>query len=364
MIVYLINLLVVIIFSLLAIQYANHNHRNQFNGIKANTAFMWIPIISMSYIASIRYWVGTDYGNYKDLFYLASNSDEWFTGDDVLFNASLKLIDNIFHDDKAMFAIYGSLIVILGVYAIRNASNTFVFSMFLFIAMMFYYNSFNGVRQWFVSMVMFLCYPMFYNKQYKKLIPILIVCYFIHSSVIYYAFVYLIVRRKAWGKVMLSVIAGGVITYLFFAPVIGAFLETSSSENRYASMYGDVLLQGGNGANVLRLLVAVLPVLISFVFYKQLKRTRRDIDILINFSVINMLFMLLATRHWLFARFSIYFDIYNIILIPQFVYIFKEKDRKLAKLIIYALFFVYMYVLLHVDSELLPYKTIYGHYFP
>lgn len=62
MIVYLINLLVVIIFSLLAIQYANHSHRNQFKGIKANTVFMWIPIISMSYIASIRYWVGTDYG--------------------------------------------------------------------------------------------------------------------------------------------------------------------------------------------------------------------------------------------------------------------------------------------------------------
>lgn len=363
MIVYLINLLVVIIFSLLAIQYANHNHRNQFNGIKANTAFMWIPIISMSYIASIRYWVGTDYGNYKDLFYLASHSDKWFTGDDVLFSASLKLIDNIFHDDKAMFAIYGSLIVVLGVYAIRNISNTFVFSMFLFIAMMFYYNSFNGIRQWFVSMVMFLCYPMFYNKQYKKLIPILVVCYFIHSSVIYYALVYLLVRRKAWGKTMLSVIAGGVITYLFFAPVIGAFLE-SNSESRYSSMYGDALLQSGAGANVLRLLVAVLPVLISLIFYKQLKRTREDIDILINFSVFNMLFMLLATRHWLFARFSIYFDVYNIILIPQFVYIFKEKDRKLVKLIIYTLFFVYMYVLLHVDSELLPYKTIYGHYFP
>ena len=138
----------------------------------------------------------------------------------------------------------------------------------------------------------------------------------------------------------------------------------SNSDGRYSTMYGDMLLEAGSGANILRLVVACIPVVISFVFYKQLKRTRKDIDILINFSVINMLLMLLATRHWLFARFSIYFDVYNIILIPQFVYIFKEKDRKLVRLVIYVLFFFYMYVLLHVDSELLPYKTIYGHYFP
>lgn len=345
-------------------KYANFNHRNQFNGIKANTFFMWIPIISMAYIASIRYWVGTDYGNYKDLFLIASSSDNWFTGDDALFNASLKLIDNIFHDDKAMFAIYGSLIVILGVYAIRNVSNTFSFSMFLFVAMMFYYNSFNGIRQWFVSMIMFLCYPLYYKKKYKILIPIIIICYFIHSSVLYYALVYLVVRRKAWGKVMLGVIAGGGIIYLFFAPAIGTLLNMVSSENRYASMYGRILIESGNGANALRLLVAFTPVFVSFIFYNQLKQTRKDIDILINFSVINMLFTLLATRHWLFARFSIYFDIYNIILIPQFVHIFMKKDRKLVKLIIYVLFFCYMYVLLHVDSELLPYRTIYGHYFP
>lgn len=364
MIVYLINLLVVVVFSSLAMRYANSNNRNQFKGVKANIFFMWIPIISMSYIASIRYWVGTDYGNYKDLFYLASNSDKWFTGDDVLFSASLKLIDNIFHDDKAMFAIYGSLIVILGVYAIRNISNTFAFSMFLFVAMMFYYNSFNGIRQWFVSMIMFLCYPLYCNKKYKILIPIIIVCYFMHSSVIYYVLVYFIVKSKAWGKVMASVIAGGIAVYLFFAPAIGAFLSMSNSDGRYSTMYGDMLLEAGSGANILRLVVACIPVVISFVFYKQLKRTRKDIDILINFSVINMLLMLLATRHWLFARFSIYFDVYNIILIPQFVYIFKEKDRKLVRLVIYVLFFFYMYVLLHVDSELLPYKTIYGHYFP
>ena len=213
--VYLINLFICILFSYLAMKYSDRKE-NLAEVRKPNLLLSLIPIVSMSIVASIRDYVGTDYGNYKDIFYIAQNTKEWFFGDDMAFNATLKLIDNIFNDDKAMFAIYGSLIVIFFVLAIRNISSDFTLSMYLYIAGMFFYSSFNGIRQWFVSAIMFCCYPLFIKRKYNILIPIIIICYFFHSSVIYYVLVFVVVKSRPWGKIMTSVIISGGIIYLFF----------------------------------------------------------------------------------------------------------------------------------------------------
>lgn len=162
--IYMMNLILCVILSAFAVRIPSVK-KNFISNYKANYFCCFIMVISMSVIASIRSWVGTDYGNYKDLYYVAQHSDSWWYGDDKAFNATLKYMSTISSDDQIMFAVYGSLIVFLFILAIREISDHFQMSIFLYITGMFFYNSFNGIRQWFVSGIMLLAYPLFLKKE-------------------------------------------------------------------------------------------------------------------------------------------------------------------------------------------------------
>ena len=73
-----------------------------------------------------------------------------------------------------------------------------------------------------------------------------------------------------------------------------------------------------------------------------LKGKERYYNCVVNFSVINLIFILLATKFWIYARFNMYFSVYMIILITWCVkYMFDEKNMKIIYLCCLGLYFVY-----------------------
>lgn len=84
------------------------------------------------------------------------------------------------------------------------------------------------------------------------------------------------------------------------------------------------------------------------------------IDVIVNFCLLGLLFGLLATKDVIFARFNIYFGLYQMILIPYFVRIFDEKSNALIYIAIIVCYFLYSYLLMPVDSSVLPYRTIFS----
>lgn len=51
-----------------------------------------------------------------------------------------------------------------------------------------------------------------------------------------------------------------------------------------------------------------------------------------------------------------YTELYNLLLYPKFLKVFKKEERYLFVFLLCVFFFIYMFLLLPVDSNLLPYR--------
>lgn len=53
--------------------------------------------------------------------------------------------------------------------------------------------------------------------------------------------------------------------------------------------------------------------------------------------------MAIATQNWIFARFTIYFGLYNVILMSWVISLFAKKQQKLVYYLVIGFYFVYFY---------------------
>ena len=63
---------------------------------------------------------------------------------------------------------------------------------------------------------------------------------------------------------------------------------------------------------MLRVLVMSVPVVLSYLGKDYLRGKEKYYNIIVNFSVINLIAILLATKFWIYARFNMYFSVYMI----------------------------------------------------
>ena len=102
----------------------------------------------------------------------------------------------------------------------------------------------------------------------------------------------------------------------------------------------------------------MIPILFCLLFYDNIKKiNNKKIDIIINLSYINMLFMFLALKHAYYARICIYFDVYYLLLIPLIIDIFDKKMNRIMYYFICVSYFSFSTILLiNGEANILPYK--------
>ena len=94
---------------------------------------------------------------------------------------------------------------------------------------------------------------------------------------------------------------------------------------------------------MLRVLVTSVPLLLAFMGRDRLRELFPASDVIVNMAVLGVVFMLVSTQNWIFARFYYYFGLYQLILIPWVVQSFRERDRKLIYFGILIFYFVFFY---------------------
>ena len=98
------------------------------------------------------------------------------------------------------------------------------------------------------------------------------------------------------------------------------------------------------GASIIRVAVDAVPLLIAYLGREKLREIFPSSDYIVNMALIGFMFMIISTQNWIFARFSIYFSLYQLILISWIVKLFSEKNQRLiyyALLICYFLYYFY-----------------------
>jgi transmembrane protein EpsG len=207
----------------------------------------------------------------------------------------------------------------------------------------------NGMRQFIPASILFGLSRLIVEKKWKVFFPITLLLSTIHGSAIILIPSYFIVQTKPWSKATASIIAIFVLCTFFFQKVIpGIFVflqgtQYAGYEQPIISLYG---------SNILRFIIASIPPVLAFMRRREIEKLNDPIlSVCINMSILNAcIFMLSSAGGSIFiGRLNIYFELYNLLLLPVLfskVYkIYEKVPLYIGCIIGYLAYFYYQMVI-------------------
>ncbi len=207
---------------------------------------------------------------------------QWFEGLDVSYIFSF---DYLLGPDKEKG--FGVLLAILRLFTGNGQVFLFVFSLitvsslfygiikrvpdrrvgvFLFIMTGCFLDTMNGLRQEFVAALLFHAVPALIDKRriVRYFVFFLVVSTFHRSSLLFLP-LYFFLRSSPWGKATRNISIILLIIFALFNTGIGMFVASSLEGTDYGEDYGELLRSGNTGTNVLRVAVAAVPLILSYI---------------------------------------------------------------------------------------------------
>lgn len=216
---------------------------------------------------------------------------------------------------------------------------------FMYITSGYFFVTMNGIRQSLAAGILVLATKYLIDRNLKKYLLIVIFASLVHQSALIMILVYFIVRSKPFSKETFIMIFGAVIGVMLFnelIPLLFKLLQGSNYEH-----YEQVFKEGTEqGANIFRVFVVMVPVILSYLKKEDLEKWKNG-RVFINMAIINLIFMIFSLKTWIFARFTIYFNLYNCILLPCII---SKSSNQKEKRILY-LFFILCYLLFFLVEQ-------------
>lgn len=278
------------------------------------------------------------------IFYMHSYSITSFTWggvdwkDDFGFNLMQALLQLISPDPQILIFVTALVTNALIVYVLYSYSRLFEVSIYVFITSGLYTVSMNGIRQFMAAAIIFAATKYLLKGSFWKYALVVLFASTIHQSALIMLPVYFVVRREAWTAataVLVACAVIGVVAYNELSSVLFSAIENTQ--------YGEYKEFSEGGANFIRVLVNVVPLVIAWFGRHQLREWFPNSDSIVNLSLINCIVMLISTQNWIFARFTIYFGLYQLILTTWVILMFRNKDRKLIYFALLFAYFLYYY---------------------
>jgi transmembrane protein EpsG len=97
------------------------------------------------------------------------------------------------------------------------------------------------------------------------------------------------------------------------------------------------------GANVIRVAVGAVPLIFAYLGRNKLREIFPHGDYVVNMSLLNFIVMAVATQNWIFARFTIYFGLYNVILMSWVISLFVKRQQKFIYYAIIGFYLIYFF---------------------
>lgn len=256
----------------------------------------------------------------------------------------LQMILKVYTDNPQVLIFITALITnILIVAVLYKYSRMIELSLYVYIASGMYLVSMNGVRQYLTAAIIFTATKYILDGNWKKYFLIVLFASTFHQSALVLIPIYFVVRRKAWSTITFILLLLAVLIVIGFNQFAEAFFATIGD-----TQYGHYKDFQEGGANILRVAVEATPLILAFTGRHKLRELFPKSDYIVNMALLGLVFMIISTQNWIFARFSIYFGLYQLILISWVIKVFIEKDQKLiyyAVILCYFIYFVYEHVI-------------------
>ena len=301
--------------------------------------FLFFVIATLVLVSAIRSGIG-DTGMYRHLYELVNESyvSDGYEFGFVYFIRFLKL----FSEDSQLLIIVTSVIInILNVVTIYRYSKDSYFELgiFLYITSGYYIVTMNGIRQSLAASILFFATTLIIKKKYKTYFFIVLLMSTIHSSALVMIPLYFIVRRAPWEKVTNMLFGLTLLGLIFYEPMMNIVMKLLGN-TRY-EQYAEF---NEGGANLIRITVFAIPVIFAYLKQNIIKEKWEHGNIFVNMSIICFIVMLFSSYNWIFARFTIYFQLYSFVLMPYIISNCLEyKERRFFYFMLLVLYFIFFY---------------------
>jgi transmembrane protein EpsG len=342
------NLAVVYIFSLFSRYFAKPVSISS-HFVKLHKLMAFFALLSLVVISGLRKDMADTY------YYMYSYAHTDFTWENIMgrkdigFNIFQMYLQKFSHNPQVLVFITALITNVLIVLILYKYSGLFELSLYVFITNGFYLTSMNGIRQFLAAAIAFAATKYIFDGNWKKYIVVILLAAQMHQTALILIPIYFLIRRKAWSWTTFLLLFLAILIVFGFNQFSSALFSVIDD-----TQYGDYKNAGYHGANVIRVVVEAAPILFAFLGRNRLRRIFPDSDYIVNMSVLGLVFMIIATQNWIFARFDIYFGLYSLILVSWIVQVFQAKDQKFIYYSILVCYFIFCYY-----QQVITFGTVY-----
>ena len=344
MIFYVFNLSLIILF------FFYSKFKKSVTGSEKTNVSSFFIFSSLFMMSGFRYMVGTDFLAYKGYF----ESINRYSFANPFYDKGYYLLNRFisFFTDNSQYVFLATSFIIIYLVnkTLKDYSISYTLSIFLFVTLYFYNNSFNIVRQFIVVSLILYSIKYLVNKDFKGYLVLILIASLFHDTALLMIPFYWILRMRFNKIVYLVLLAFTLGVSFFTTTIIGIVSKVLPSLNIYSNYYFE-----GSSANSIMLSTS-LVFLFALLNKAKLIKLDSNVIVYVNAVYFALLFSILARENILFYRFSLYFYIFILLLIPLCI----RSMNKFLRVIMYMLIIptmtaYYFYLLSNNNAGVLPY---------
>lgn len=233
--------------------------------------------------------------------------------------------------------------VVVYFWFIRKYSEDIVFSVFLFFTIGIFASTMAAIKQNFAIAVGLIALDRYLEGKKSISAILILLASLVHPYILMFLFVPFLMF-KPWERktyLLISTFAVAGLTLQFF---IGRIVDITTLIGEDYTVESFV----GEGVNLLRALVFLVPLAMSFLVRKNIpdEYYDRKMSLFVNLSMLNgmLMFVALFGNAIYFGRLSDYFTVFSIIALPSVLKFMDSRTKNLIRIIafiLYSVFFAY-----------------------
>lgn len=325
---------------------------------KLNFYDILIMIVLITF-SSVRYYVGTDYGLYLNIYdriavYGPIRGVE-INGVELGYSFLNYLTYRLFGEGYFIFFMSSILIIIPFIVFIKKYSENYVISIIFFYCFSFFTNSLNIQRQYIAAALLLISSIYILKEKYVTSFLFVLTALFFHRTAIVFFIVYpFIKQKKITRKNYIFLFLFGIIATILFDSAISLIARVF---DKYA-LYEGTISKPGIGT------LLTVSIFIAFSIALMIRMNANKLAgnkiVYAKIFLLGIPFYIMSIKSYLIMRIGmVYFGVFMIILLPEF---FKDYDWRL-KIIVYNTYIIVMsiwfYFYLVSQNGVVPYESFF-----
>lgn len=313
--IYVINILSIVVY---------YNLIKHIKGKHKDRTFLIICTIQMSLIAGLRYEVGADYGSYDNIFGQIASGNASKVGAEVGYKMLNVLVAWLGGNYNTLNIVVAFLTFGFLAWAVSRSSKDIFYSIYLYIALFFFYFAMNQTRQQLAIAIGIFALTFLEKDDIKWFVFWIVIAALFHTSILVFL-VLIVLKNIKIGKRVFTVYAAGTVGMWGMMEIINIFLKYT----RYAIYFN---LSYYRAEITVSMIVnsAVRVVLLLLVLWREryVEESSKK-NIWYHMALICTMLQILTMNNPLFGRITTNFFIVYIFLIPEIIQTLRRRYRKL-----------------------------------